>query len=245
MHDAHVHLDFMANAEQVASDAYSADIALFANTVTPDGWAAARARLSDFGNVHVGWGMHPWWVDDTTASTLPSIPEDVRFVGEVGLDFSRRHEETRDAQLEVFQTIANACAEQGGKIISIHSVHAARETLDILETCGALESCTCLLHWYTGPSDQLKRAIVAGCYFSVGPRMVATAKGREYVKAIPAKQLLLETDAPPGQNVDYSLAELCHELDTVSQAIAAIKGEGALEIIDSTFHRLFNYRQLS
>ena len=245
MHDAHVHLDFMANAEQVASDAYSADIALFANTVTPDGWAAARARFIDFENVHVGWGMHPWWVDDASASTLPSIPEDVRFVGEVGLDFSRRHEETRDAQIEVFQTIANACAEQGGKIISIHSVHAARETLDILETCGALESCTCLLHWYTGPSDQLKRAIVAGCYFSVGPRMVATAKGREYVKAIPAKQLLLETDAPPGQNVDYSLTELCHELDVVSQAIAAIKGEGALEIIDSTFHRLFNYRQLS
>ena len=75
--------------------------------------------------------------------------------------------------------------------------------------------------------------------------MVATAKGREYVKAIPAKQLLLETDAPPGQDVNYSLSELCHELDTVSQAIATIKGEGALEIIDSTFRRLFNYKQLS
>ena len=239
MHDAHVHLDFMANAEQVASDARSADIALFANTVTPDGWAAAQARFSNFGNVHVGWGMHPWWIGDTPASTMPSIPENVRFVGEVGLDFSRRHEETRVAQLDVFQTIASTCAEQGGKIISIHSVHAARETLDILETCGALESCTCLLHWYTGPSDQMKRAIVAGCYFSVGPRMVATAKGREYVKAIPAKQLLLETDAPPGQNVDYSLAELQAELDVVSQAIASIKGEGALETIDSTFTRLF------
>ncbi|MBQ2681073.1 MAG: TatD family hydrolase, partial [Eggerthellaceae bacterium] len=94
MHDAHVHLDFMANAEQVASDAYSADIAFFANTVTPDGWAAAQTRFIDFENVHVGWGMHPWWVDDASASTLPSIPEDVRFVGEVGLDFSRRHEET-------------------------------------------------------------------------------------------------------------------------------------------------------
>ena len=239
MHDAHVHLDFMANAEQVASDARSADIALFANTVTPDGWAAAQARFSNFGNVHVGWGMHPWWIGDTPASTMPSIPENVRFVGEVGLDFSRRHEETRVAQLDAFQTIASTCAEQGGKIISIHSVHAARETLDILESCGALDSCTCLLHWYTGPSDQMKRAIVAGCYFSVGPRMVATAKGREYVKAIPAKQLLLETDAPPGQNVDYSLAELQAELDVVSQAIASIKGEGALETIDSTFTRLF------
>ena len=60
MHDAHVHLDFMANDEQVASDANSANIALFANTVTPDGWATAQARFSGFGNVHVGWGMHPW-----------------------------------------------------------------------------------------------------------------------------------------------------------------------------------------
>ena len=239
MHDAHVHLDFMANAEQVASDAYSADIALFANTVTPDGWAAAQARFSGFGNVHVGWGMHPWWVDDSSASTLPPIPNNVRFVGEVGLDLSRRHEETRDAQLEVFQTIAKTCAEQGEKLISIHSVHAARETLDILETCGALESCICLFHWYTGPSDQLKRAIVAGCYFSVGPRMVATAKGREYVKAIPTKQLLLETDAPPGQNVDYSLAVLQTELSVVSQTISSIKGEDALETIDNTFARLF------
>ena len=239
MHDAHVHLDFMANAEQVASDAYSADIALFANTVTPDGWAAAQARFSGFGNVHVGWGMHPWWVDDSSASTLPPIPNNVRFVGEVGLDLSRRHEETRDAQLEVFQTIAKTCAEQGEKLISIHSVHAARETLDILETCGALESCICLFHWYTGPSDQLKRAIVAGCYFSVGPRMVATAKGREYVKAIPTKQLLLETDAPPGQDVDYSLAELQTEHSVVSQTISSIKGEDALETIDNTFARLF------
>ena len=240
MHDAHVHLDFMANAEQVASDAYSADIALFANTVTPDGWAAARARFIDFENVHVGWGMHPWWVDDASASTLPSIPEDVRFVGEVGLDFSRRHEETRDAQIEVFQTIANACAEQGGKIISIHSVHAARETLDILESCGALESCTCLLHWYTGPSDQMKRAIVAGCYFSVGPRMVATAKGREYVKAIPDKQILLETDAPPEQGVPYSFAELRFELESVAASIAAIKGEGVLDTIAETSKALLN-----
>ena len=239
MHDAHVHLDFMANGEQVADDARAADIALFANTVTPDGFAAAKARFSSFENVRVGWGMHPWWVDDALARTIPPIIEDVRFVGEVGLDFSRRHEETRDVQLEVFQTIASACGKQGGKVISVHSVRAARETLDVLESCGALDSCTCLLHWYTGPSDQLKRAIDAGCYFSVGPRMVATAKGREYVKAIPARQLLLETDAPPGQDIDYSLAELYHELDVVSQAIASIKGEDALEAINTTFTQLF------
>ncbi|MBO4352451.1 MAG: TatD family hydrolase [Eggerthellaceae bacterium] len=239
MHDAHVHLDFMANGEQVAADANAAGTLLFANTVSPDGFNVACARFGGFDNVRIGWGMHPWWVDETSAQTVQPVPASIRYVGEVGLDFGRRHAETHAAQLEVFRTIACTCSEQGGKIISLHSVHAARETLDELEACGALESCTCLFHWFTGPSDQLKRAIDAGCYFSVGPRMVATAKGCEYVKAIPSKQLLLETDAPPGQDVEYSHAELCRELDVVSRAIASIKGEGALEVIDDTFTRLF------
>ena len=63
MHDAHVHLDFRANGEQVAADAAAAGTLLFANTVTPGGFIAARARFDTCENVRVGWGMHPWWVD--------------------------------------------------------------------------------------------------------------------------------------------------------------------------------------
>lgn len=239
MHDAHVHLDFMANGEQVAAEAETNDVPLFANTVTPEDYLAARARFARFGNVRTGWGMHPWWVRDGWESAWEALPPDERFIGEVGLDFGKRHVETRDAQVRAFTFIARTCAELGGKVLSIHSVHAAHETLDVLEGCGALESCTCVFHWFTGPSDQLKRAIDAGCYFSVGPRMVATAKGREYAKAIPAKQLLLETDAPPGRDVSYSFDELTSELETAATAISAVKGEGVLETMDANFARLF------
>jgi len=239
MHDAHVHLDFMANGKQVAADAAAVGTLLFANTVTPGGFVSARARFDTCENVSVGWGMHPWWVDAQAELSLPPIPAETRFVGEVGLDFGTRHAASRDIQIRVFERIARQCAEQGGKVLSIHSVRAAREVLDMLESCGTLETCTCVFHWYTGPSDQLKRAIDAGCLFSVGPRMLATSKGREYVKAIPPSRLLLETDAPPGEDVEYSYAELHADLERVGNAFFAIKGAPILETVDTTFRALF------
>ena len=66
-YDAHCHLDFMANAEEVARDAALDGTTLFANTVTPEGWVATRERFAEFPNVRVGFGMHPWWVGEWCA----------------------------------------------------------------------------------------------------------------------------------------------------------------------------------
>ena len=226
LYDAHVHLDFMTNGEEVAAEAAADGCRLFSVTVTPEGFLTARERFSAFDNVDVGLGLHPWWIkrsDD--ASLLVGLLDETKFVGEIGLDFGKRHDSTHDEQLEAFSTIVRACAEQGGKTISIHSVHAAREVLDLLESAGTLGTCTCIFHWYSGPSDQLKRAIDAGCWFSVNERMLATKRGREYVKAIPRKRLLFETDAPPEQGMPYSYAELRAELERVEAQIRAIRGE--------------------
>ena len=43
--DAHVHLDFMPNAVEVADQAKRDGLALFATTVTPKGYEAALPRL--------------------------------------------------------------------------------------------------------------------------------------------------------------------------------------------------------
>ncbi len=239
LHDLHCHLAFMANAEDVARDARAAGTMLFANTVTMDEYETARERFAAFENVRVGLGTHPWWVDGSfDIVRFEQLAAHERFIGEIGLDLGRRHEENRQAQLDAFEAAAGICAQQGGKVVSLHAVHASAEVLDTLERTGALKACTCVFHWFTGPSDVLKRAVQAGCCFSAGPRMLATGKGREYVKAIPAAQLLLETDAPPEQGQRYSYAELLAELETVAGAIAAIKGEGALDEIEGNARRL-------
>lgn len=238
LHDMHCHLAFIENGEEVAAEALAAGTLLFANTVTPDEYRAARLRFASFDNVTVGFGMHPWWVSDNR-DLIPDLCDlNPSIIGEIGLDFGRRHAHTREQQLHAFETIVRWASERGGKIISLHSVHATAEVMDLLQSSGTLKSCTCIFHWFTGPSDLLKRAIGAGCFFSVGPRMLATGKGREYVKAIPAHQLLLETDAPPKQGQRYSFAALNGELEAAATEVARIKGESTLETINCTTRML-------
>lgn len=86
-------------------------------------------------------------------------------------------------------------AQAGIKVLSIHAVQAAQEALDILRETGCLETCICIFHWFSGTGEQLLEARRAGCFFSFGPRALATKRGRAYAAQIPKNQLLYESDA--------------------------------------------------
>ena len=220
LHDAHCHLDFMSNGEEVARRAHADGLRLFANTVTPDGFEQARIRFDALENVYVGLGMHPWWVDDVFDTVaFEQLARKTQFIGEVGLDFGKKGEANREAQVDAFAQIATICAHQGAKLLSIHAVRSVETVLDILERAGTLATCTCVFHWFSGTSDELARALRAGCYFSVNPMMLETRKGREYVRQLPVERLLVETDAPPGENVEYEYAELVDGLANVRRII--------------------------
>ena len=242
LHDMHCHLDFMANGEEVARDAQAAGTYIFANTVEPDGYATACGRFAEFGNVRIGLGLHPWWVDAEDPSRQVAAFEEqlpnARYVGEIGLDFGRRGAATRDMQMEAFSHIAKLCADAGGKLLSLHAVRSAETVLDILERTGALTTCTCIFHWFSDTSTQLLRARHAGCFFSVNPMMASTGRGREYIKAIESDRLLLEADAPPEQGMAYSYRELCTQLGRASEAIASAHGDAVLDTIAATSKRL-------
>jgi TatD DNase family protein len=81
-----------------------------------------------------------------------------------------------------------------------------------------------------------------GCYFSFGPRALITGKGREYVKAIPANRLLLETDYPENQGEVCSFEALHIALQSATTSIAAIKKTPETqEIIKETSRRLLSF----
>ena len=242
LHDMHCHLDFMSNGEKVAADAQAAGTLIFANTVEPDGFTMARRRFGGYENVRVGIGLHPWWVDGENPcqqlATFERLLHETPFVGEIGLDFGRRGAATRDAQVESFTHIAQLCASVGGKLLSLHAVRSAQTVLDILERTGALDTCTCIFHWFSDTSVQLLRARRAGCFFSINPMMASTGRGREYIKAIEVDRLLLEADAPPEQGMAYSYNELHAQLERAGDAIAAAHGEAALNVIAKTSNHL-------
>ena len=227
--DMHCHLDFLDNPVAFARDAANLGMAFFSSTVTPAGYERACGLLAGEPNVRVGVGLHPWWVDDGRCG-----PQDVeracelvlaaRYVGEVGLDFGKRHVASREQQVKAFERIARTCAREGGKLLSVHSVKSADVVLDVLESTGCLASNEVILHWYSGSDVALRRAISLGCRFSVGARMLATKRGREYVKLIPADRMLLETDLPPGEDTAFPLDAWQAELRETQVAIEQARG---------------------
>lgn len=224
--DMHCHLDRMANADEVARDAAANDMALFCTTVTPADALAARSRFGTPPNVRVGVGLHPWWIADGRCGEVEveqaaQLAAASRFIGEVGLDFGPRHAANAQRQLDALEAIARSCAGHPveGRVLSIHAVRSAGEALDVFERHGLTASAHCIFHWFSGTSDQLARALDAGCLFSISERMLATRRGREYARQIPLDRLLLETDLPEqldkpcsADQIEASLMRALHEL---------------------------------
>ena len=232
--DAHCHLDFMSNMEEVARDAAADGLHVLATTVTPQGYLRTRDALAGLPNVSVAVGAHPWWVADGRLSpadveAAAALAGTTRLVGEVGMDFSPRHvpEGSKDVQRAAFRRICAAAAAGSDPahptVMSIHAVRSA-EVLDVLRATGCLERCRCVFHWFSGSSDELHAAVVAGCWFSVNPMMLRTRRGREYARQVPLGRLLTETDLPPGENVPFSAAQIEAALQECLAGIAEARG---------------------
>lgn len=53
-----------------------------------------------------------------------------------------------------------------------------------------------ILHWFSGSRRELERASALGCWFSVGPAMIRSQRGRDLLGAMPRERVLTETDGP-------------------------------------------------
>ena len=158
------------------------------------------------GNSPVTWGLglHPWYVREDwrpQAEAFEALMPQAGAFGELGLDFSNRHKGSADAQVAAFNWLLQAIASQARRstappLLSLHAVHSADAVLEALRKTGALDCCRVVLHWFSGSGEELAAARQAGCYFSVGPHMLASRRGRAYGAQIPASHLLLETDEP-------------------------------------------------
>ncbi len=67
----------------------------------------------------------------------------------------------------MFERVLRACAEQGGKILTVHSVRAVAKVLGHLEAHLPPGRGHVILHWFTGSAAEARRAASLGCYFSI------------------------------------------------------------------------------
>ncbi|MCZ7616787.1 MAG: TatD family hydrolase [Myxococcota bacterium] len=227
MIDFHCHIDLYPDPAAVLDEAVRRQCYVFAVTTTPLAWVGTNRVINAAPGVQVGLGLHPELVVERAreVARFGELVAEARCIGEIGLDGSQRHRESLPLQLDVFRTILEAVANDGGRVMSIHSRGAATETLDELER--HVGPSTPVLHWFSGTQLELRRAVELGCWFSVGPAMLKGGKGRKLVEFMPADRVLTETDGPFTRNGKEPLFPW--DAEKAEQALGRIWRTGASE----------------
>ena len=196
MIDFHCHLDLYPDALEVARRTNQRNEFVLVVTTSPRAYYATSRVFRDLPQLHVALGLHPE-VAAAKAAELDALVagiRDARFVGEIGLDGSPHHRKSLAAQERIFKAALEECARQGGRVMSIHSRGAERKVVQHIASVASVG--VPVLHWFSGAMGVLEDACDVGCWFSVGPAMLAGEKGRRLVARMPMDRILPETDGP-------------------------------------------------
>lgn len=240
MFDMHCHVDLINPMEKFCSDAQAHGISLLAVTTTPKAYNVELRMLRNYPSIHVALGLHPQLASERKheLSIFDKHISSSRFIGEIGLDFSKRFYHYRKDQLDVFEHIIQSCDHS--KMISIHGVFADKQVLDILERHRTSEHNMCILHWYSGSLVQLNRAIELGCFFSINERMLFSSNGVRIIEHIPVAQMLLESDAPFVGEIK-TVVQLKESLERTISGVEKIKNKKVLNILEQTSKRVLGF----
>ena len=144
-------------------------------------------------------GIHPHNADDVKSDWLDTLEEltsspHVVAVGEMGLDFCRNYS-GRDAQRQVFEAQLDLAARVELPVF-VHDRDTDGEVLAVLRRYAPTK---CVVHCFTGNSDELDGFIEEDFYIGVTGWICDERRGEELRRLahrIPIDRLLVETDAP-------------------------------------------------
>ena len=153
-------------------------------------WTVWLSRQTE--QLKVGIGIHPWYVENERLSIpllrrhLLSHPD--AFVGEIGLDRSRRYKSTYEKQKKYFAEQL-ALAVELDRPVCIHLVRSYQDGYSFLKT----HRCRSVyFHGFLGSVEEARR--YPNAYFGFNRRNIAHSKGIRILKELSEKQILLESD---------------------------------------------------
>ncbi|MEC1742281.1 MULTISPECIES: TatD family hydrolase [Bacillaceae] len=208
--DMHVHVDYFKNFKQMYDSFEINKIYALFVTNLPEIFQKCKYEFPDSKYVKVGLGYNPQLVEKYkfNKKLFDAMLPLTKYVGEVGLDYSKEFAHTKLEQQEAFDYICSESAK-AKKIMSIHSRGADEDVLRMLID-NKVEFA--VFHWFSGNKEFVYKVVEEGYYFSVNYSMLVSKKGFEIIKTIPIDRLLIETDAPFGKTsikgVRYNLAEI-------------------------------------
>jgi len=239
--DAHAHLDKYDSLLPKAIEEIERDeIFTISVSMDPDGFAKSRAIDEQSEWVASAFGVHPWNAPAFHAQleALQPLIDASPMMGEIGLDYHFVAEpEKHTLQREVFRHFVKKGVTQK-KILNIHTKGAEAEADRIL---GELEVSRAIIHWYSGPMQQLHALAEKGMYFTIGVEILCSAAIQEIAKSVPPYLLLTETDNPGGYHWLTGKLGMPSIIAQVVDKLAEIRGWSAEEtkaIVLENFLRL-------
>lgn len=197
--DFHCHLDLFPDFEALVRECDAAGLYTLAVTTTPRAWRRNHELTSATRHVRAALGLHPQLVADHGGEIelFEALLPETRYVGEVGLDAGPSHFRSLERQRGVFRRVLEACASAGDKVLSVHSVRAASQVLDMMETHLPRGRSNVVLHWFSGSRAEARRAVDLGCWFSINAAMMESDRMAAIVRTVvPIDRILTETDGP-------------------------------------------------
>ena len=196
MMDLHCHVDLYPDHQEVLNDIKSSNYYVLSVTTVPSAFEGTVQLTSGIKHCKTALGLHPQLAHlrKNELALFDKLVDRTRYIGEIGLDGSKGYADYFDDQLEVFTHILKKCEGFDDKILTIHSLNATGEVLEQLKLHP--NAGTSILHWFLGTKKQVLEAVELGCFFSIGPAMLTSARAKKVISWIPQDRVLLETDGP-------------------------------------------------
>lgn len=198
--DAHCHLNFFEDAGDIALRCENTKTHTIYVTTLPSQFEETFKYVKQLKYIYPSLGFHcleSKYNLDKEKEIFSKNLDLTKYIGEIGLDFSKKSITSKDEQIELFEFILNIISKKD-KILSLHSTNAEDKVLELLVNYKIEKA---IFHWYCGKITTLKTILNYGYYFSINESMCKSKKGQVIISKIPKNRILVETDAPFIKNV--------------------------------------------
>lgn len=230
--DTHFHLDMYRNYAELHKYIEQEKQYTLCVTNSPGVFLSCKNMFENSKYIKFALGFHPLNADlkkknlDDFIYLLPQT----EYVGEIGLDFSKKVGIPKEKQVEYFDRIVEVCSKDN-KIMSVHIKDAEKEALQIFNKWRPKR---CILHWYTGSMQVQQEFIKKGCYFSINASMLSNM---ENLSSIPRDKILIESDGPYSK-VEGKKYQPQYLLKTYELIARALEEPDLIRIVYSNFKTL-------
>ncbi|MCX7552806.1 TatD family hydrolase [Marinicella sp. S1101] len=229
--DSHIHLDdqrFDFDRQELIKMAQLSGVGRFiVPAVSVNRFPAVLKVAEDHPTVSYTLGLHPYYIDEHTATGLEFLAKSLQGsgavgVGECGLDYYLKNLD-RDKQQKVFEAQVILAKHFDLPLV----LHVRGAVDDVFKTLKKHDYFKAVMHSFNGSVEQAQQITEKGIYLGFGPAVCnpKANKLQQLIKSVPVELMMLETDAPDQPFYDRAgKRNLPIDLLRVNLEIAAIKG---------------------